>query len=87
MIYLSPMNILPPNLLVKQPLPFLRFCKKNHDFKDLVTRYAPEGKPMYQIVEELAEDNEYFAEVFILQMNACFLLYKASKPCHFFLDV
>ena len=59
------MNMLPPHLLVKQPLPFLRFCKKNHDFEDLVTRYAPEGKPMYQIVEELAEDNEYFAEVFI----------------------
>ena len=29
----------------------------------MITRYAPEGKPMYQIVEELAEDNEYFAEV------------------------
>jgi len=27
--------------------------------------YAPEGKPMYQIVEELAEDNEYFAEIFL----------------------
>ena len=65
------MNMLPPHLLVKQPLPFLRFFKKNHDFEDLVTRYAPEGKPMYQIVEELAEDNEYFAEVHILQMNAC----------------
>ena len=65
------MNMLPPHLLVKQPLPFLRFCKKNHDFEDLVTRYAPEGKPMYQIVEDLAEDNEYFAEVHILQMNAC----------------
>ena len=48
-----------------------KIVQKNHDFEDLVTRYAPEGKPMYQIVEELAEDNEYFAEVHILQMNAC----------------
>ena len=29
----------------------------------MISRYAPEGKPMYQIVEELAEDNEYFAQV------------------------
>jgi len=28
-------------------------------------QYAPEGKPMYQIVEELAEDNEYFIETFL----------------------
>ena len=46
---------------------------KNNSW-NYTTRYAPEGKPMYQIVEELAEDNEYFAEVFILQMNACFPL-------------
>ena len=32
----------------------------------IITRYAPEGKPMYQIVEELAEDNEYFIEVHLV---------------------
>ena len=32
----------------------------------MTTRYAPEGKPMYQIVEELAEDNEYFIEVHLV---------------------
>ena len=32
----------------------------------ITTRYAPEGKPMYQIVEELAEDNEYFIEVHLV---------------------
>ena len=32
----------------------------------MTTRYAPEGKPMYQIVEELAEDNEYFIEVHLM---------------------
>ena len=32
----------------------------------MITRYAPEGKPMYQIVEELAEDNEYFIEVHLM---------------------
>ena len=32
----------------------------------ILNRYAPEGKPMYQIVEELAEDNEYFIEVHLV---------------------
>ena len=27
--------------------------------------YAPEGKPMHQIVDELASDNEYWAEKFL----------------------
>ena len=27
--------------------------------------YAPEGKPMHQIIEELASDNEHFAETFL----------------------
>jgi len=27
--------------------------------------YAPDGKPMHQIVDELASDNEYFAEMFL----------------------
>ena len=35
----------------------------------MITRYAPEGKPMYQIVEELAEDNEYFIEVPLVHVN------------------
>ena len=35
----------------------------------IITRYAPEGKPMYQIVEELAEDNEYFIEVHLVHVN------------------
>ena len=30
-----------------------------------VNDYAPEGKPMYQIVDELASDNEVFAEKFL----------------------
>ena len=30
-----------------------------------VNDYAPEGKPMYQIVDELASDNELFAEKFL----------------------
>ena len=32
-------------------------CSKN--------TYAPEGKPMHQIVDELASDNEYWAEKFL----------------------
>jgi len=32
-------------------------CEKN--------TYAPEGKPMHQVVDELASDNEYFAEMFM----------------------
>ena len=27
--------------------------------------YAPEGKPVHEIVEELASDNEHFAKVFL----------------------
>ena len=27
--------------------------------------YAPDGKPLYEIVDELASDNEVFAEKFL----------------------
>ena len=30
-----------------------------------VNDYAPEGRPLYEIIEELASDNEYFAEMFL----------------------
>ena len=30
-----------------------------------VNTYSPEGKPMHEIVDDLASDNEYFAEVFL----------------------
>ena len=30
-----------------------------------VNDYSPEGKPMYQIVDELAADNEHWAEMFL----------------------
>ena len=30
-----------------------------------VNTYAPDGKPMHEIVDELANDNEYFAEKFL----------------------
>ena len=30
-----------------------------------VNTYAPDGKPMHEIVDELASDNEYFAEKFL----------------------
>ena len=30
-----------------------------------VNTYAPEDKPMHEIVDDLASDNEYFVEVFL----------------------
>ena len=30
-----------------------------------VNTYAPEGKPMHQIVDDLADDNEHFAEIIL----------------------
>ena len=32
--------------------------------------YAPEGKPVHEIIEELASDNEHFAKVFLGEFHS-----------------